>query len=61
MKIVQAMYRNTQSRVRINSTFSDSFRVKVVCIRDLYLVRYFLLRSIVERVSNRLSRRDALC
>ena len=29
MKIVQAMYRNAQSRVRINSTFSDSFSVKV--------------------------------
>ena len=29
MKIVQVMYRNAQSRVRINSTFSDSFHVKV--------------------------------
>ena len=29
VKIVQAMYRNAQSRVRINSVFSDSFRVKV--------------------------------
>ena len=28
-EVVQAMYRNAQSRVRINSTFSDSFHVKV--------------------------------
>ena len=29
VKVVQTMYRNAQSRVRINSTFSDSFGVKV--------------------------------
>ena len=29
MKIVQALCRNAQSHVRINSTFSDSFHMKV--------------------------------
>ena len=29
IRVVQSMYRNTKSQVRINSTFSDDFLVKV--------------------------------